>query len=37
MAGPIETKFGMEVVLEGGKVLGGVFDPVPPPPRVQGA
>ena len=24
-------KFGMEVVLEGGKVLGGGFDPVPPP------
>ena len=32
-AGWIGMKFGTEVVLEGGKVLGGGgFDPVPPPP-----
>ena len=30
-AGRIGTKFGTEVVLEGGRFLGG-FDPVPPPP-----
>ena len=34
MAGQIRMKFGTEVVLEGGKVLGGGggFDPAPPPP-----
>ena len=31
MAGPIGLKFGTEVVLEGGRFLGG-FNPVPPPP-----
>ena len=31
-AGRIQMKFGTEVVLEGGKVLGGV-DPIPPPPE----
>ena len=28
----IGKKFGTEVVLDGGKVPGGMFDPVPPPP-----
>ena len=35
-AGQITMKFGKEVVLKGGKVLG-FFGPVPPPPRVRGA
>ena len=34
--GRIRMKFGMEVVLKGGKVLG-FFDPVSPTPGVQGA
>ena len=32
MAGPIGTKFATEVVLEGGKVLGGVSARYPHPP-----
>ena len=31
-AGRIGMKFGMEVILEGERLLGG-FNPVPPPPR----
>ena len=36
MAGWIETKFGTEVVLEGGRFLGGGVDSVPHP-QVRGA
>ena len=36
MAGRIGMKFGTEVVLKGGKVLGG-YRPGTPTPRVQGA
>ena len=35
-AGRIGTKFGTEVVLEGGKVLGGVSTRYPPPPPGTG-
>ena len=37
MAGRIGMKFGMEVVLEGGKVLGGGVSTQYPTPQVRGA